>query len=148
MVSWKMVSWQAQELYRGPWSGPGDISSSEAKLSPTGQNSNEESIGANNQKKAIWRCFSQEAPQVLLTLPLRRRKECVGPAQDGWLLQSKEDTFEGEPPGSRATLGWLFIFCMSQAERTPIMSISDYLMIVYYIMIFLCIQHSLSTVHG
>lgn len=85
---------------------------------------------------------------MLLRLPLKRRKECRGSAQDGWLLQSKEAAFEGEPPGSRATLGCLFIFRMSQAERSPIMSISDQLMIVYYIMMLLCIHHSLLTVHG
>jgi len=40
-----------------------------------------------------------------VTLPLRRRKECIGSAQNGWLLQSKEAAFEGEPPVNRATLG-------------------------------------------
>lgn len=85
------------------------MSSSEAKLSPTGQdNGNEGSVGAADKKKkekkerkekSIWRCFSQEADPTL------EEEDSIGSAQDGWLLPSKEATFEGEPSGSRATLG-------------------------------------------
>lgn len=67
------------------------MSSSEAKLSPTGQdNSNEGSVGADDQKKkerkekSIWRCFSRKADPTL------EEEEGVHKVSSGWVATAKQ----------------------------------------------------------